>query len=64
MGEEVTKKGMVDAKMAQSHELSMKVHETLFEQRNCASGFSVQTLNGIGKCLPTNQDHLGLQEWT
>jgi acyl-CoA thioesterase II len=62
MRQEFANLGKIDAKMAKIHEVSMKVHEALFEQRNCASGFSAQTLNGIGKHLPTDQDQLSLTE--
>jgi acyl-CoA thioesterase len=64
MREGFAKQGKVDARMTKVHEMSMKVHETLFEQRNCASGFSAQTLNGIGKHLPTTQDDLPLTKRT
>lgn len=52
--------GEIDVKTAETHRQSMMVHRMLFEQRNCSSGFSAQTLSGIGKHLPSDQDNLTL----
>ena len=54
--------GKLDRKGVAVHEMAMSVHEKLFEQRNCESGYSAQVLNGIAKHLPTDQDSLPLTE--
>lgn len=55
-------------KIAHAHRLHTCVHEALFVQKNCSSGFSGQTLAGVTKHQPTDQDHLSLtdrssQQW-
>jgi acyl-CoA thioesterase len=54
--------GKINQQTADAHRLHTSVHEALFEQRNCSSGFSGQTLAGIAKQQPTDQDHLSLAD--
>ena len=52
----------IDKKTFAMHEAWTSVHEALFEQRHCESGFSTQTLSGNARHLPTDQDSLPLTE--